>query len=119
MLSGNFTLRRHAAADGALTAQTSIPVSAALVVAAANRVAVLGASSRDCTHVLASFDHGGRPLSSVTLGPCTAGLVPAALALAPDGAAVLAGQLLAPFDFSTGTTFAPRGRDAFVVELSR
>lgn len=116
-------MRTYRGSDGALLSQVPLvdarsrPVHALdpLVAADDTRVAVL-----DCGTPLGLYDMAGRLLSAtpLALGSCSETYL-AAIALAPGSAPVIAGTFSTPLDFSTATTYPPRGRDVFVVDVAR
>jgi hypothetical protein len=70
-----------------------------------------------CTvYMLETLSLAGTPLSTRPLANGCTGPGVYALALA-GGDALVGGDFNLPFDFGTGTDFAPRGRDAFVLDV--
>jgi hypothetical protein len=113
-------LKFYRGSDGALVQVIGLPdIINASVAANANRVAVLGNSAGYNCAVprLATYDLKGHLLSTLTLAKGCTGPAADALALAPGGDVIVGGGFNVPFDFDTGTSFAPRGWDGFLVDV--
>jgi putative pyrroloquinoline-quinone binding quinoprotein len=119
LVGGSGRLDLYRSDDGALLRDVALPqLWNGRVVADANRVVILGnsGSSGCAVYLLDAFDLAGTPLSTRPFANGCTGPNVYALALSA-GDAVVGGDFDIPFDFGTGTDFAPRGRDAFVVDV--
>jgi putative pyrroloquinoline-quinone binding quinoprotein len=119
LVGGAGRLDLYRSDDGALLRDVALPeVWNGRVVADANRVVILGNSGAyGCAvSMLETLSLAGTPLSTRPLANGCTGPGVYALALA-GGDALVGGDFNLPFDFGTGTDFAPRGRDAFVLDV--